>query len=432
MVRVTNIDTNITRTLTTDADGSYNALELPTGNYQVQVSAAGFKTELRKGITLQVTDAPVLNFTLEVGATEQEVTVTGEVPIVNTQDATLGGVVGQQSVQNLPLNGRNYVDLSLLQAGVTPDRNSSGNGGTSYSVNGAPPRSNNFTLDGAVTTTQEGRNPANAGSSLGVDGVKEYRIITSDFSAEYGLAMGSQVVVVSKSGTNQFHGDAFEFVRNSSLDARNFFLTTAGQPNPLLQKNQYGGAFGGPIRKDKTFFFATYEGLKLNLSVAQNLIVPAAGCHGAAGAVITPASCADVTAPTVVNANVAPILALYPLPNTTIGTVSHDIFATHNTTRQNYGQIRVDHNFSGSDTLFGRYTVDNAVVNTTANPASSSVYFLQGDSSQQNNRNQYITLSENHIFSPSVLNTAQIGRASCRERVEDSVGPWDRHQHIRS
>src|SRR5689334_4908323 len=135
MVRVTNIDTNITRTLTTDADGSYNALELPTGNYQVQVSAAGFKTELRKGITLQVTDAPVLNFTLEVGATEQEVTVTGEVPIVNTQDATLGGVVGQQSVQNLPLNGRNYVDLSLLQAGVTPDRNSSGNGGTSYSVN---------------------------------------------------------------------------------------------------------------------------------------------------------------------------------------------------------------------------------------------------------------------------------------------------------
>jgi hypothetical protein len=408
MIKVTNVDTNITRTLTTDSDGSYNALELPTGNYQVQVTATGFKTELRKGITLNVADAPVINFTLEVGATEQEVTVTGEIPLVDTQDATLGGVVGQQSVQNLPLNGRNYVDLSLLQAGVTPDRNSSGNGGTSYSVNGAPPRSNNFTLDGAVTTTQEGRNPANAGSSLGVDGVKEYRIITSDFSAEYGLAMGSQVVVVSKGGTNQFHGDAFEFVRNSSLDARNFFLTTAGQPNPLLQKNQYGGAFGGPIKKDKTFLFATYEGLKLNLSVAQNLIVPAAGCHGAAGVTITPATCPDVTAATVVNPNIAPILALYPLPNTTVGTVSHDIFATHNTTRQNYGQIRIDHNFSAADTLFGRYTVDNAVVNTTANPASSSVYFLQGDASQANNRNQYITLSESHIFSPSVLNTARL------------------------
>ncbi len=408
MVKVTNVDTNITRTLTTGADGSYNALELPTGNYQVEVTAAGFKSEIYKGITLEVAAAPVINFTLEVGATAQQITVSSEIPMVDTQDATLGGVVGQQSVQNLPLNGRNYVDLSLLQAGVTPDRNSSGNGATSYSVNGAPPRSNNFTLDGAVTTTQEGRNPGNAGSTLGVDGVKEYKIITSDFSAEYGLSMGSQVVVVSKSGTNQFHGDVFEFIRNSKLDARNFFLTTAGQPNPLLQKNQYGGAFGGPIKKDKTFFFATYEGLKLNLSVAQNLIVPAAGCHAAAGATISPAACPDVTAPTVVNSSIAPILALYPLPNTTIGTVSHDIFATHNTTGQNYGQIRIDQNFSAADSLFGRYTIDNAVVNTSASPTSSSVYFLQGDISQQNNRNQYITLSENHIFSPTVLNTARL------------------------
>ncbi len=412
-VRVTNVDTNVTRTLTTDSDGSYNALELPTGNYQVEVTAAGFKSEVRKGITLEVAAAPVINFTLEVGATEQQVTVSSEIPMVDTQDATLGGVVNQQNVQNLPLNGRNYVDLSLLQAGVTPDRNSSGNGATSYSVNGAPPRSNNFTLDGAVTTTQEGRNPANAGSTLGVDGVKEYKIITSDFSAEYGLAMGSQVVVVSKGGTNQFHGDVFEFLRNSSLDARNFFLTTAGQPNPLLQKNQYGGAFGGPIKKDKTFFFASYEGLRLNLSVAQNLIVPAAGCHGAANAIITPAACPDVTSNTVVNPNIAPFLALYPLPNTTtIGAkgavVSHDIFASHNATQQNYGQIRIDQNFSSADSLFGRYTVDNAVVNTTANPASSSVFFLQGDSSQANNRNQYITLSETHIFSPSVLNTARL------------------------
>src|SRR3984893_874705 len=325
-VRVTNVDTNITRTLMTDAHGSYIVPELPTGNYQVEVTASGFKAAVRKGITLEVADAPVINFTLEVGATEQQVVVSSEIPMVNTQDATLGGVVSQQSVQSLPLNGRNYVDLSLLQARVTPDRNSSGNGSTSYSVNGAPPRSNNFTLDGAVTTTQEGRNPGNAGSTLGVDGVKEYKIITSDFSAEYGMSMGSQVVVVSKGGTNQFHGDVFEFNRNSRFDARKLFLITAGQPNPLLQKNQYGGAFGGPIKKDKTFFFATYEGLKLNQSVAQNLIVPAAGCHGPAGATILPANCPDVTAPTVVNANVAPILELYPLPNTTIGTVSHDIF----------------------------------------------------------------------------------------------------------
>jgi carboxypeptidase family protein/TonB-dependent receptor-like protein len=405
MVKVTNVDTNVTRTLTTDSDGSYNALELPTGNYQIEVTANGFKTAIRKGITLEVAAAPVINFNLEVGATEQQVTVSSEIPVVDTQDATLGGVVGQQAVQNLPLNGRNYVDLSLLQAGVTPDRNSSGNGSTSYSVNGAPPRSNNFTLDGAVTTTQEGRNPGNAGSTLGVDGVKEYKIITSDFSAEYGLAMGSQVVVVSKGGTNQFHGDAFEYLRNSAFDARNFFLTTAGQPNPEFQKNQYGGAFGGPIRKDKTFFFATYEGLKLNQSVAQNLVVPAAGCHGPAGAVIQPANCPDISVATPVNANIAPILALYPLPN--VGN-SQDIFGTNNTTQQNYGQIRVDQNFTAADSMFVRYTVDNAVVNTFASPTSSSVYFLAGDHTQANNRNQYITLSETHIFSPSVLNTARL------------------------
>lgn len=412
MVRVTNVDTNITRTLMSAADGSYNTLELPTGNYQIEVTASGFKSEIHKGITLQVTDAPVINFTLEVGATSQQVTVTGEVPQVDTQDATLGNIVGQQSVQNLPLNGRNYVDLSILQAGVTPDRDSSGNGATSFSANGAPPRSNNFTLDGAVTTTQEGRNPANAGSTLGVDGVKEYRIITNGISAEYGMSMGSQVVVVSKGGSNQFHGDAFEYVRNSAFDARNFFLTIAGTPNPEFQKNQYGGAFGGPIKKDKTFFFASYEGLKLNQSVAQNLVVPAAGCHGAAGVTITPATCPDVSAPTVINANIAPFLALYPLPNVTTvvkGVVtSQDIFGTNNSTHQNYGQIRIDQNFSAADSLFGRYTVDNAVVNTFANPSSSSVYLLQGDHTQANNRNQYITLSETHIFSPTILNTARL------------------------
>jgi hypothetical protein len=417
-VKVTNVDTNISRTLTTDAGGFYNALELPTGNYQVEVTAPGFKSEIHNGVTLQVADAPVINFTLEVGATQQTVTVSSEVPMVDTQDATLGGVVGQQNVQNLPLNGRNYVDLSLLQAGVTQDRNSSGNGGTSYSVNGAPPRSNNFTLDGAVTTTQEGRNPANAGSTLGVDGVKEYKIITSDFSAEYGLAMGSQVVVVSKSGTNQFHGDVFEFMRNSALDARNFFLTTTNQPNPPLRKNQFGGAFGGPIKKDKTFFFATYEGLKLNLGVTQNLIVPAAGCHGPAGATITVASCPElannldalgnpVGNSVVVNPNIAAILALYPLPNAVINGASHDIYSTSTVTSQNYGQIRVDQNFSAADTLFGRYTVDNAIINT-ANAT------IPGNLSQANNRNTYITLSETHIFSPTVLNTGRFSFSRTR------------------
>ena len=425
-VTITNVDTNLTRGVVTGSDGTYVAPELPSGNYEVQAMHVGFKTAARKGITLEVADQAVINLTLEIGSTEQTVVVTGEAPIVNTQDATLGGIVNQKSIEDLPLNGRNYVDLSLLQPGVTQDKNSSGNGATSFSVNGAGPRSNNFTLDGAVTQTQEGRNPGNAGSTLGVDGIKEYKIITSTFAAEYGLAMGSQVVVVSKNGTNQFHGDAFEYIRNSALDAKNFFLTS--QPIPEFQKNQFGGALGGPIKKDRTFFFGVYEGLRQNLGVAQNLTVPVAGCHGAAGATILLANCPDIAPFTsvVVNANVAPILALYPLPNVpAAGTgLAHLQFGNHNGTSENYGQMRVDQTLSTADTLFARYTVDNAIINTTV--GNSSNLTLLGNLSQANNRNTYITLSENHIFSPTILNTARLSFSRTRVAtagVDPVTGP---------
>jgi hypothetical protein len=438
-VTITSVDTGSTRVVMTGEDGAYRAPELAVGRYEVKAERTGFKTETRKGITLEVTQQAVINFTLEVGSTSQQVVVNEEASIVNTQDATLGGLVNEQSVKDLPLNGRSYVDLSLLQAGVNEDRNGAGNGATTFSVNGAGVRSNNFTLDGAVTTTQEGRNPANAGSSLGVDGIKEYRIITSNFSAEYGLAMGSQVVVVSKSGTNQFHGDAFEYLRNSALDAKNFF-DHSGHKIPEFQKNQFGGAFGGPIKKDKTFFFAVFEGVRQNLGVTQNLSVPAAGCHGIAGDTVwngvgtQPAGSvgpcpdigdnpADASLPYTIqiDPNVAPIIPFFPLPNVPAqGTgLAHDAFSTENTLRQNYGQFRVDQNFSSSDMLFVRYTVDNAVVNTP-----NAV--ITQNSTQSNNRNQYITLSENHIFSPTVLNTGRLSYSRTRVNtggVDAITGP---------
>jgi Carboxypeptidase regulatory-like domain/TonB dependent receptor len=438
-VTVTNVETGSTRVVMTADDGAYRVPELAVGRYEVKAERTGFKTETRKGITLEVTEQAVINFTLEVGSTTQQVVVTEEASIVNTQDATLGGLVNEQSVKDLPLNGRSYVDLSLLQAGVNEDRNGAGNGATTFSVNGAGVRSNNFTLDGAVTTTQEGRNPSNAGNSLGVDGIKEYRIITSNFSAEYGLAMGSQVVVVSKSGTNQFHGDAFEYLRNSALDAKNFF-DHSGHKIPEFQKNQFGGAFGGPIKKDKTFFFAVFEGVRQNLGVTQNLSVPAAGCHGNANDLVwngvgtqpagTVGPCPDIgenpvdaTLPFTIkiDPNVAPIIPFFPLPNVAaVGNgLAHDAFSTENTLRQNYGQFRADQNFSSSDMLFVRYTVDNAVVNTP-NP------IIIKNSTQSNNRNQYITLSENHIFSPTVLNTARLSFSRTRVNtggVDAVTGP---------
>src|SRR6202022_4324028 len=246
-------------------------------HYEVRGEHSGFKTATRKGITLEVTQQAVINLDFEVGSEAQQVIVTSEAPMINTQDATLGGTVNETKMTELPLDGRNYIDLALLQPGVDKDKNQSNQGGTSFSVNGAPPRSNNFTLDGAILQNMLGRSPVagNSGDALGLDGIKEFKIVAGTFQAEYGLAMGSQLVAVSKGGTNQFHGDVFEYLRNSALDANDFFSNQLGVPIAPLKKNQFGGAFGGPIKKDKTFFYAVYEGVRLNLGVPINNVVPA-------------------------------------------------------------------------------------------------------------------------------------------------------------
>src|ERR1700674_2118790 len=288
-VTVRNTDTNLTRPAKTEKDGSYRFAELPVGHYELRAEAAGFKTETRTGLTLEVTQQGVINFELQVGAPTEQVTVSSELPLVNTQDSTLGGLVNEQEMAELPLNGRNYIDLALYKPGVNKDKQQRNQQeGTSFSVNGAPPRSNNFTLDGAILQNSTGRSPVagNSGNALGLDGIREFRIITGTFQAEYGLAMGSQMVAVSKSGTNRFHGDLFEYVRNSALDANDFFANKGGVAIAPLQRNQFGGAFGGPIKKDKTFFYGVYEGLQQNLGVTNNNLVPSAGCIQPAGSVV--------------------------------------------------------------------------------------------------------------------------------------------------
>jgi len=425
-VTIMNVDTGLKRIVTTAEDGSYRVPELSVGHYEVKGEHAGFKTETRKGITLEVTDQDVVNLIFEVGSTDQQVVVTEEASIVNTQNATLGGLVNETNIENLPLNGRNYVDLSLLQPGVSPDRNVR-DAGTSFSVNGAPPRSNNFTLDGAILQNSTGRNPAagESGDSLGVDGIKEYRIVTGIFQAEYGLAMGSQMVAVSKGGTNQFHGDVFEYFRNSKLDAKNFFDTGN---IPEYQRNQFGGAFGGPIKKGKSFFFGVFEGLRENFGTTNLNLVPSAGCHGNAGDTITLANCPDLTGITDSTGNqiqsvtlsqyTAPFLALAPLPQSpmtfnpdgSINNLATNEFGDHNRNGENYGQMRVDENFSTADSLFGRYTIDNAIQDQTVGDYS---FFRQLPTA----RNQWITISENHIFSPTLLNTAQFSFSRTRDTI---------------
>jgi len=331
-ITILNEETSLTRTVTTGENGAFRAPALPVGHYTVRVELAGFRTQAQRGLILEVAQELVVNPTLEVGAVPQEeVVVSGEAPLVNTTSSALGSVVNEQSMSDLPLNGRNYVDLTMLQPGVSQQTLATTGGGatasgTWFSANGAPVRSNNFTLDGApMTNAAAAATASEAGTTLGVDGIREYKVVTSAFSAEYGMVMGSQTVMVSKNGTNLWHGDVFEYMRNSALDARNFFdyrTSSGGRRLPLFQRNSFGGSFGGPIKKDKTFFYGVYEALRQNLGVTiLDNVLPAA-CHqlvnpGTSNTTLAnPAGCAPaLTSSTVVPQVIQPFLDLYPVPN---------------------------------------------------------------------------------------------------------------------
>src|SRR5881296_4721187 len=283
-----NVETGLTRTGMSAEDGSYRFPALPVGSYEVKVELPGFRTELRSGLTLTVSQEAVVNFTLQAGAVEQTVVVTEDAPLVNTTSGSLGGLVDEKKVAELPLNGRNYIDLTLQMPGITQQRNlgvAASTVGTWFSSNGAPLRSNTYLLDGALMSNlTNGTSAAQDGSTLGIEGVREYRVITNSFSAEYGMTMGSQVIVVTKSGTNTLHGSLFEYFRNSALDARNFFdykTPASDRRLPAFTRNQFGGSVGGPIKKDKTFFFGVYEGLRQRFGVTTISPTIDAGCHTA-------------------------------------------------------------------------------------------------------------------------------------------------------
>src|SRR5437867_1152455 len=285
-----NVETGLTRTVVSAEDGSYRLSALPVGGYEVRVELPGFRTEVRGGLTLTVGQEAVVNFTLQAGAVDQTVVVTEDAPIVNTTSGSLGGLVDERKVAELPLNGRNFIDLTLSQLGITQQRNlgvAASTVGTWFSSNGAPLRSNNYLMDGApMTNLTNGTSAAQDGSTLGIEGIREYRVITNSFSAEYGITMGSQVMVVTKSGTNSLHGSLFEYFRNSALDAHNFFdykTPASDRRLPAFTRDQFGGSVGGPIKKDKTFFFGVYEGLRQRFGVTTISPTIGAGCHGAAG-----------------------------------------------------------------------------------------------------------------------------------------------------
>src|SRR5437870_8650330 len=259
-INVKHTETGQTRTAISSESGDYNVRLLPVGAYELTTVMPGFKQDVRRGINLVVGQQAVINLTLEVGAAADQVTVTEQAPLVNTTLSSTSGLITEQQIKELPLNGRSFDQLLTLNVGTVDNRsNINNNAWTSFSVAGKRPESNRFLMNGVdyIGSNSTGQFITPSGSSgqlLGVEAVREYNVLQHTYGAEYGKRAGAQVTVVSSSGTNQWHGDAFEYLRNSALDARNFFEVTKGP----FKRNQFGGAIGGPLKKAKDSLYGNY------------------------------------------------------------------------------------------------------------------------------------------------------------------------------
>lgn len=410
-VTITDTETGAARDLVTDASGRYDAPALPVGNYDVSIERSGFEPQDRTGITLVVGQRREVTVALAVGSVQQVVKVQDTNPTVGVSTTEPSGLVGEQQVKDLPLNGRSYDQLITLNPGIVNySAERSGTVGTSnsvvgnmFAVSGRRPQENLFLLNGVEYTgaSEIDNTPGGAsGQLLGVDAVREFAVVTDTYGAEYGKRPGAQVNIVTESGANELHGTLYEFLRNSDLDARNFFDQGA---IPHFERNVFGGALGGPIKKDKTFFFANYEGFRQHLGVSDVTFVP--DSEALLGYV--PSTCPSTSTTSLthvgVAASVAPLLALWPVANgPDLGCgIAEDFSHPLQTIREDFGTARLDHTISTKDTLDAVYTIDDSADNTpTADPLSYDNESL---------REQVVSLSETHLFSPVVLNKATIG-----------------------
>src|SRR6266705_1512089 len=275
-ITVKHTDTGQTRTAISSESGDYNVPLLPVGAYELTTVMPGFKQDVRRGINLVVGQQAVIDLTLEVGGAAELVTVTEEAPLVNTTTSSTSGLITEQQIKELPLNGRSFDQLLMMNVGmVNNSSNVQNNAWTSFSVAGKRPETNRFVINGVdyIGGTAAGLYiaPSGAGGQLlGVDAVREYNVLSDTYGAEYGKRAGGQISIVTSSGTNQLHGSVYEFLRNSALDARNFFDDVKGP----FKRNQFGATLGGPIKKDKLFLFGNYEGFQQRLAVSQIAIVP--------------------------------------------------------------------------------------------------------------------------------------------------------------
>src|SRR6266481_3679157 len=400
-VTAKNTETGAVRSASTDDAGRYQIVWLAVGQYELAVAKPGFQEAIRGGIRLVVGQEAGVDLKLQVSAVKAEVRVTEDAPIVSTSTRDISGLVGEQQVKDLPLNGRSYdlllplnpgiVNFTWMKTGGTGISNSTT--GNNFAVSGNRPQQNLFLLNGVEFTGAAENNMQPGGTSgmlLGVDAVREFNVQRDSYGAEFGKRPGGQVVIVTQSGTNQWHGTAFEFLRNNVLDAPNFFDQGDAPP---FRRNQFGASMGGPLQKDKTFLFGNYEGFRQNLHQTSAAFVP------------------DLQSRADAAASVKPLLNLWPTPSPTDKDFSTpanpdgiaEIFSSPlQTIREDFGTARVDHIFSQRDTLAGIYTIDDGqdFTATPLDPFSSDVVTL---------REQVATLEETHVFSPALVNSARFG-----------------------
>jgi len=409
-VQMKNIATGQVLQTSTDNQGRYTIADLPIGNYEAQASATGFQTMVRRGITLTVGAQSVIDFSLPVGQSQQAVTVESQVSQVDTLSSQVASYVEQTQINKLPLNGRNFTDLVALAPGVTSG-SQVGNGGrnllygveSNFSVSGARSEGQAYLLDN--TDIQgfwaHGSGSGVMGTTLGIEAIAEFSLLTNTYSAQFG-GNGAVVNAVSRSGTNSFHGSGYEFVRNSALDAANFFENANNAAKAPFSQNQFGGSLGGPIKKDKLFFFVNDEELRNSLGQTVIALVPDANAHnGIVNGVSVP-----------INPKIAPILALYPLPTTTLaGGVGSIAEADTQTGTENYLLARVDYNLSNKDSLYVRYVKDRG---------DTTLPFLGSPLPPRwpeigSTRNQFATIEWRRVISPTLVNLLRFSFTRTKE-----------------
>jgi hypothetical protein len=453
-VVIKNSATGITKTVTTNAEGFYNAPNLLPGNYEIAVSATGFNTETKTGITINVGSQPVFNLILQIGSVANRVEVTTEAPTVQLTSSDISATVNATTVRELPLNGRSWTDLAALQPGVNTiqtqpsfstgaDRGNRGFG-QQLTISGARPQQNNYRLDGISLNDYANGAPGSVlGGNLGVDAIQEFSVLTSNYSAEYGKTSGGVVNAITRSGTNAFHGSAYEFLRNSALDAKNFFEQDPTLPKASFRKNQFGGAIGGPIIKNRTFFFADYEGVRQSKGIPNPDNVPSPTARGLdasgnptqiaricfldptapAGTPCTPNTPLPLTGPgaapnpdpmTHIDAAAQRYLQLYPIPKDCGSDVCRFVFSAQQIVNENFVTTRIDHKFSDKDGLFGTYLFDRT-------PYSSPDSFGNVQLNTLSSR-QIVAAEETHSFTPNFVNAVRFGYNHENVNNDASVG----------